>query len=178
MSMTVDAGSSRWFDRDGIGDDPPLCGADRSEPADATAPAGQDGSADPIVMLCSQNADYPGIGELAGLLGMKHQWLKTSSKEAGMGPTPGQDCDDCPYQTQTSITDQSGRSTEPGAECFVVSSADEACVDRALDIGRDLGTWTVSNQCNAFVARVLESCSTVPPEPREFDPVASGAGMR
>ena len=39
-----------------------------------------------MVGICSQKAKIPILGEVAHHLGFDHQWLKTDTIEAGMGP--------------------------------------------------------------------------------------------
>ncbi|PTL81500.1 hypothetical protein [Vitiosangium sp. GDMCC 1.1324] len=124
------------------------------------------------VELCKRTADLPGAREL----GLKHHWLRTSTKEAGMGPAdggvPGNRMDS-PYVTQTRVNDHSGQGQRPGSICERVADVDEACVNRELEMGKPLGAWTPINQCQTFAAEVQERCSTKVqplPDPRRLDP--------
>jgi hypothetical protein len=123
------------------------------------------------VELCKRIAELPGARQL----GVEHHWLRTSTKEAGMGPAdggvPGNRVD-LPYVTQTRVNDHTGQGNLPGSTCERVADVDEACVNRELELGKPLGAWTPTNQCQTFAAGVLERCSTkvVPlPDPRKPD---------
>ncbi|MGZ3457283.1 MAG: hypothetical protein ACXU86_02140, partial [Archangium sp.] len=124
------------------------------------------------VELCKRTADLPVLREL----GLKHHWLRTSTKEAGMGAADGSvpgNRVDPPYVTQTRLNDHTGQGELPGSTCERVPHEDEACVNRELELGRPLGAWTPTNNCQTFVSEVLERCSTkVPPLPdtRRLDP--------
>jgi hypothetical protein len=117
------------------------------------------------VELCKRTVDLPGLREV----GVQHHWLRTSTKEAGMGPAdggvPGERMDS-PVAAQTRINDHTGRGNLPGSTCERVADVDEACVNRELEQGMPLGAWTPINQCQVFAGEVLEQCSTkVPPLP-------------
>ncbi len=117
------------------------------------------------VELCKRTADLPGARELD----VKHHWLRTATKEAGMGPAdggvPGNRMD-LPYVTQTQINDHTGQGQLAGSTCERVPEQDVACVNRELEQGKPLGAWTPTNNCQTFAADVLERCSTkVPPLP-------------
>lgn len=123
------------------------------------------------VELCKRTAEPP----VARELDVKHHWLRTSTKEAGMGAAdggvPGNRMD-LPYVTHTRINDHTGQGNLPGSTCERVADVDEACVNRELELGKPLGRWTLTNQCQSFAAEVLERCSTkvVPlPDPRKLD---------
>jgi hypothetical protein len=122
------------------------------------------------VELCKRTADVPVLHEL----GLKHHWLRTSTKEAGMGPDDGSvpgDRVNMPL-SQTRLNDHTGRGNLPDATCERVADVDEACVNRELELGKPLGAWTPTNQCQTYAAGVLDRCSTkvVPlPDPRKPD---------
>ncbi len=110
------------------------------------------------VELCTRTADIP----VARELNLQHHWLRTSTREAGMGPDNGEVPGarlDSPLVTRTQVNDHTGRGDLPGSACTAKLQVDEACVDRELTLGRDLGRWTPTNQCQSFVAEVLEKCS-------------------
>jgi RHS repeat-associated protein len=116
------------------------------------------------VYRCSRPAEI-----LGGLV--DHQWIKTDSVEAGMGPAgggvPGNQSDS-PYVTQTSVNDHSGQSASPKAACRPVPNVNEQKVNELLRIGRPLGTWTPWNQCQSFVNDVL--MQSMNPDPRPSVP--------
>jgi hypothetical protein len=83
------------------------------------------------------------------------------------GNVPGNQSGDMPYDP-VQVTDHSGRSKEAGASCTKVSDVDEKKVNEQLKIGRPLGRWTPTNQCQSFTSQVLRNASTVPlPGPGE-----------
>jgi len=112
------------------------------------------------VERCSRVADPP-----LGNLGVEHQWLRTDSKEAGMGPANGEVpgvesgriSDNLPY-TDTRINDHTGEGDKPGSHCEPVNNVDAECVNEELEIGKELGAWSAWNNCNTFANEVLENC--------------------
>lgn len=122
-------------------------------PASWTDPTGLD------VYLCSQ----PAFG--IPWNPVDHHWLKTDSAEAGMGGTrgnvPGNESGDMPGD-QVQVTDHTGRSKETGASCKKVPDVDEQKVNEALKIGRPLGRWGPTNQCQSFARQTLLNASLVP----------------
>jgi hypothetical protein len=123
------------------------------------------------VMFCQRPAQIA----VADELGLKHHWLKTSHKEAGLGPedgsVPGDGKSALPFSL-TRINDHTGQSLRDDAECIYIPSLNEACVDERLDLGRLAGRWTPSNHCQTFVAEIRAYCSVAGPE---APPVELGA---
>jgi RHS repeat-associated protein/uncharacterized repeat protein (TIGR02543 family) len=119
------------------------------------------------VYLCKQPA--------FGWAPIDHHWIKTDTKEAGMGGTRGNGHDagnqsgDWPGDP-VQVTDHSGRANEPGASCEVVPNVDENKVNDLLKIGKPLGNWTPNNQCQSFARDVLNSS--------RYSPGASGSWAR
>jgi RHS repeat-associated protein len=109
------------------------------------------------VFVCSQ----PAFGITWNPL--DHQWLKTDTVEAGMGGTrgnvPGNESGDRPGDP-VQVTDHRGRSKEKGATCEEVKGVDENKVNAQLQIGRPLGRWGPTNQCQSFVQDVLDNSRT------------------
>ncbi|HKV61519.1 MAG TPA: RHS repeat-associated core domain-containing protein [Candidatus Acidoferrum sp.] len=95
------------------------------------------------------------------LLGLKHCYIKTDTVSAGMGPANGGPLPAWPYGVPTQIDDHSKEPVSPG-DCKDVPGADEACVNKALQIGCPTGKWTFSNQCNSFADNVLTKCGGCP----------------
>jgi RHS repeat-associated protein len=117
------------------------------------------------VLVCSQ----PAFGSMP----VDHQWIKTDAVEAGMGGTrgnvPGNQSGDKPYDP-VQVTDHSGRSKQKGSSCKKVENVDEQKVNDQLKIGKPLGRWSPTNQCQSFVREVLNNASTLPPPPEpQFD---------
>jgi hypothetical protein len=125
----------------------------------------------PGVMLCQRPAQIV----IADQMGVTHHWLKTSHKEAGLGPedgsVPGDGKSALPF-SMTRINDHTGQSLRGDAACIYIASADDACVDEQLEIGRLAGRWTPSNNCQTFVAEILAYCSVANPS---APPVELGA---
>lgn len=114
------------------------------------------------VYLCHRKADLPFPMNLAS-----HYWVKTDSKEAGMGancPNPGQQCSDAPL-TETKIIDSSGQSDAAGVECEPQNNVDEKCVNDRLIIGTPTGRWGPWNQCQSFAYGTVNACRTGPQIP-------------
>ncbi len=114
------------------------------------------------VFLCSQ----PAFGIPNNPL--DHQWLKTDTAEAGMGGTrgniPGNQSGDMPGDP-VQVTDHTGRSKEKGASCAKVDGVDEKKVNDALRIGRPLGRWGPTNQCQSFARQTLIDSGWKQPRP-------------
>jgi len=112
------------------------------------------------VYLCSQ----PAFGIPSNPI--DHQWLKTDTVEAGMGGmkgnVPGNESGDLPGDP-VQVTNHKGRSKEAGASCGKVPDVDEKKVNDALQIGRPLGRWGPTNQCQSFAAKTLRDASLIKP---------------
>lgn len=91
----------------------------------------------------------------ASLLGLKHCWLKTDAKIAGMGPAQEGPLPAWPFGIDTKITDHSGEITE---SCIEIHDIDESCVNQELQIGKSTGKWGVGNNCNTFVENIINVC--------------------
>jgi uncharacterized protein RhaS with RHS repeats len=126
------------------------------------------------VEVCSAGVDIPMIGPVLSFLGLKHEWIRTTTKEAGLGQAggavPGEGDynteDNSPYFTMTEITSHAGRGGRSNASCKAASGVNEGCVNQQLDVGQKKGRWSAGNQCQTFVNSVIKSCqieSTVAP---------------
>jgi RHS repeat-associated protein len=87
---------------------------------------------------------------------LDHHWLKTDSTEAGLKKeTEGG------LFSGSSWGDHTGQSELPNAECWPVPNVDEACVDKLIRPGTDIGTYFPgANDCQTNVREVLDSCRT------------------
>ncbi|GBD99580.1 putative deoxyribonuclease RhsC [bacterium BMS3Abin07] len=85
---------------------------------------------------------------------LKHKWLKTSTKEAGMGLVGCGDLVGNPFGKPTQICDHSGRS----GSCAEAKCIDETCVNNELIIGKRTGPWGLSNNCWTLVSKILNKC--------------------
>lgn len=97
-------------------------------------------------------------------LGITHQWIKTDTEEAGMGPAgggvPGQgEPPDAPF-TNVGTIDHTGQSNQPGAYSIPLpDDMDESCVNEMISPGRDLGKFIPGvNDCHTFVQQVISHC--------------------
>ncbi|MBD8515303.1 RHS repeat-associated core domain-containing protein [Photobacterium sp. CAU 1568] len=103
------------------------------------------------VQICSQPA--------FGWAPVDHQWIKTDTKEAGMGPVggdgnAGNESGDLPGDP-VGVTDHTGRHKQKAASCEDVDNVDENKVNELLEIGKGLGRWGPTNQCQSFVQDVI-----------------------
>ncbi len=94
------------------------------------------------------------LDSMSEFLGLRHCWVKTSTKEAGMGPEDDGPLPSNPIGIKTKITDHSG---EQG-ECNTYNQIDENCVNQKLVIGRSTGRWGPFNNCNTFAHSVIMGC--------------------
>jgi hypothetical protein len=106
-----------------------------------------------VVKVCKRPTTERRLGNFS------HAWIVTDSKAAGIGPRPGdgQEVKMC-FDLLTSMRIQiANQSHEDQSDCDVVD-VDEACVDRELEIGRDRGTFSLTNNCRTFVWEVINKC--------------------
>jgi hypothetical protein len=108
-----------------------------------------------VVEICSQPA--------FGWAPIDHQWIKTDTVEAGMGPVggngnAGNESGDWPGDP-VEVTDHSGRHRQDGAHCEAITGVDENIVNELLGIGRGLGSWGPTNQCQSFVDDVINEAT-------------------
>ncbi|MFC1747793.1 DUF4157 domain-containing protein [Pseudomonadota bacterium] len=101
------------------------------------------------------------LDTLSWALGLEHCWIRTATKEAGMGPEDDGPLPANPIGIDTKITDHTG---ETGT-CREFD-ADEACVNERLVIGQSTGSWGPLNNCNTFAHQVLMGCTNTTFEPR------------
>jgi RHS repeat-associated protein len=96
-----------------------------------------------------------------------HTWLKTESKEAGLGPAtgtvPGQNAPaDLPF-VPTAVVDHTGQSKAPNASCTAIPDEDESCVNEQLRLGKPEGGFVPGiNDCSTFASDVLNKCDLHP----------------
>ncbi len=113
------------------------------------------------VYWCERNIE---VGQptdfLAWLFRLKHEFIKTDSKVAGMGPFDEGPLPKFPCGIKTKITDHS--SDLPRSTCVEQKYVDEDCVNRELEIGKYLGMWSLRKTCVSFVSDVLNKCRKVP----------------
>lgn len=111
-----------------------------------------------VQICCRDVNDSPTANCLAKICGKRHCFLKTDTKQAGMGPAnppSGGGLPSCPCGTDTMVTDHS---KETGATCYDIPGADENCVNNELIIGKPLGKWGPNNNCNTFAGQVVKKC--------------------
>ena len=97
-------------------------------------------------------------------IGANHMWIATDSVVAGVGPAGEGDakCGNVTGSYKIQVTDQSAEMKPSGGtrpSCVVVNDIDEACVNKELVIGRQLGTWSIANNCVTFIQQVLAKCT-------------------
>ncbi len=153
---TYDPSTGRYLESDPIGlvAGPNTYGYVGGDPLSWIDPLGLD------VQICSAPANIA-----SGFL--DHQWIKTDSIEAGMGgdvQNPGEEYESL-FVTKVKVTDHSGQSeAREGASCEVVE-ADEDKVNKQLQLGKPLGRFSPSNNCQTFVRQVLNNAVICPAHP-------------
>ncbi len=78
-------------------------------------------------------------------------WGQATSDDGG---NAGNNLGDFPDDS-VEVTDHSKRNKD-GASCEKVSDVDENKVNELLDVGKKLGRWWPTNQCQSFVKDVLD----------------------
>ena len=95
------------------------------------------------------------------LVGQRHCWLRTSQKEVGLGGQGNrapEEVGSSPTDTQTELTDHSGQGNRDVSMCTSVLGCDEDCVNKELTIGKPMGEWTLTNNCNTVADEILRKC--------------------
>lgn len=157
-----DAQTGRWTTKDPFlfdGGLANLYGYVGSDPVNQLDIDGQE------VELCSGVADIPG-----NVIGLKHQWIRTDEKDAGLGQAgggvPGEGeyriRDNSPYITETEVTDHHDRGDKEGSTCLPLPDVDEECVNREMVIGEKRGKWSLFNQCQTYVRQIIRMCRKSP----------------
>jgi RHS repeat-associated protein len=124
------------------------------------------------VEVCSAPVDLP---VLKFIPFMRHRWIRTSAKEAGLGTEGGgvpgegdyQSAENSPYLTMTSINDHTGRGNRPGSTCTAVPGLNARCANRLLNVGQRMGRWTADNNCVTLTMNVVTSCGVTPNVPAD-----------
>jgi hypothetical protein len=119
----------------------------------------------PELYVCQRNANVPG-GDLAGSLGLKHQWIVIvypdgSEFTAGLGdnrgvPDAGGSPTDLPYLTQTYAVPHN---SEPTNDAKPYPDVDGNVARHILDerMGKPQGRWILGeNDCNTWVKDVIK----------------------
>jgi RHS repeat-associated protein len=101
---------------------------------------------------------------IATTFGLRHCYLRTNSKKAGMGPHGGGPLPDNPLGLPTQVTDHSNEN-DPSEICQDVPDSDEECVNSLLEVGTPTGRWWPWNNCNGFANSVLNRCRKGPLPP-------------
>ncbi|MBF0647048.1 hypothetical protein HTZ97_09490 [Desulfuromonas acetoxidans] len=87
----------------------------------------------------------------------------TDTKEAGMGAAageiPGQNGNSDLPGVPVQVVDHTGQYDADNSSCEYYPHADEECVNNELEIGRSLGFWGPTNNCQTFANEVINKCS-------------------
>ncbi len=109
------------------------------------------------VHLCSRDTEINDVVDwFAGLFGMRHQFIKTDTKVAGMSNAGGGPLPLYPVGIPTVIGDHMGQVSK--ADCVEIKDIDEECVNRELEIGKSIGRWWPWHNCNTWAGTVLWKC--------------------
>lgn len=109
------------------------------------------------VYVCGRPADLP-----FPLNQLNHEWILTNTVERGMGARQGEipaqgGNSDLPF-SPVQVVNHTGQSYQQNAQCDIQPEVDEDCVNRKLELGRNLGRWGPTNQCQSFVNQVINEC--------------------
>jgi hypothetical protein len=107
----------------------------------------------------------------AAKLGADHRWIKTSSKEAGMGPATGgvPQGKQFPFGQKTTLNDHGGQSLQSDASCKEVPGVDEVCVNEMLKYGAATGRWLPPfNDCHDVAKQIIDACTPPPEADRQY----------
>jgi RHS repeat-associated protein len=114
-----------------------------------------------VSMCCRSIQTGSSLDAFADFMGLKHCYIRTDTKTAGMGScTPGP-LPSNPIGTPTCVTDHSS----DNGSCTSIPMVNEACVNRKLAVGQSTGPWGPSNNCNTFAASVFWACLDAPLPP-------------
>ncbi|HUP60795.1 MAG TPA: RHS repeat-associated core domain-containing protein, partial [Thermoanaerobaculia bacterium] len=138
--------------------------------------------ADPLglkVYKCCRDVQVNAIvNAVSQVLNYKHCFIKTDMVEAGLGPANGGPLPACPLGVPTAITNHAGQSQQAGTTCTEIKGVDETCVNNQIPIGKKMGPWTPSNNCNNFAEQIFKKCeSCTKPFPSSFGPCATVNGQ-
>jgi RHS repeat-associated protein len=104
---------------------------------------------------------------------LNHYWVKTDTKEFGMGPADPNAPQS--YGQPTKQTDQTGSSTNAAAVCEKQPRVDEACVNSFSNPGQDTGAWTWPiNYCKPYAENIIDYCTVG--SDNLSSPTSDGAG--
>jgi RHS repeat-associated protein len=115
------------------------------------------GNSRPVLLCCRTTEVNAIVDFISWATGIGHCFIKTNNKEAGQGPAQGGPLPMSPLYTDTAIIDHTGQSK--GAVCTPVCQANEECVDRELQTGKNTGPWSVTNNCWTVSKGILGKCS-------------------
>jgi RHS repeat-associated protein len=133
-----------------------FCGGELGQ-VQATIPTPKLKCDTPVQRCCAPIVTgHPWLDKPAGACHLRHCWLKTSTKTAGMGPERPGPLPVNPIGIPVKITDQSD---QKDGVCTPVFNVDEKCVNNELQIGKSLGNWMPWFQCNSFADAVIARCS-------------------
>lgn len=111
-----------------------------------------------LIYICCRDINaFPGSEIFSQVTGVRHCFIKTPNKEAGMNPPAGQKQPIWPFGTPTEITDHKGKSAY-AFTCVPACNVDQKCVERELEIGKSAGKWSLSNNCNTFARQIVNKC--------------------
>ncbi|MEK6372270.1 MAG: RHS repeat-associated core domain-containing protein [Acidobacteriota bacterium] len=130
-----------------------------------------------VYKCCRYVQVNPFIDLASRILGLRHCFLKTDTREGGMGPAGDGPLPAWPFGVPTAVRDHRGQSQESGTTCTEIRGVDEQCVNNALTGGCPTGPWATDNNCNTFVDQVLWRCNPCRQATRPAAP-ASDNGRR
>jgi RHS repeat-associated protein len=111
-----------------------------------------------VYRCCRDTEVGPILDAVASTFGAKHCFIKTDSREGGMGPAGGGGLPAFPLGIPTAIIDHTGQSSR--SQCEEIPDADEECVNKRLAQGGSTGRWMPWNNCNTVAEGILCGCNS------------------
>jgi hypothetical protein len=100
---------------------------------------------------------------------VSHCWIRTSQKNAGMASNPKcranvGDNYEAPFITEVYISDHSCETPDKCTDVPAHWNVDETCVNRELQIGKEIGRFSPWNNCQTFATHLVFSCARPAPK--------------
>jgi hypothetical protein len=111
------------------------------------------------VEICKRPADLGPNKHLPKSIQGDHWWLRTSSKDVGMGQANGNVPGHGESPNPLADTKLIDHSREVPRDCEPVKGVTEECIDRKLEVGKNTHPWVlIVNDCHSVVRNIIREC--------------------